>query len=144
MAAELRAAFHRGSGGLESRPHQLSAVSSALAAVDEKRRGHLLFQHAPGSGKSLTIALLAQQLLLRRRFRCIVVVSDRRQLDGWRAADPDALRVATVAWCASRRAIYELCQQQYSKYNEQLSCRACKGVGNSFPRERVCLNVHFR
>ena len=80
---QLLADFHRGADGRDPRAHQLEAVGNTVRALGAtKASSSFLFQHAAGSGKSLTIALLVLQLLRQRPgYACVVVVNDRRQLD---------------------------------------------------------------
>ena len=86
---DLEAAFALGAG-VAARPHQLSAVRKVCAALHADchlpRPSNYLVQHAAGSGKSLTIAALADALTRlederSNRFGCIVVISDRKILD---------------------------------------------------------------
>ena len=86
---DLEAAFALGAG-VAARPHQLSAVRKVCAALHADchlpRPSNYLVQHAAGSGKSLTIAALADALTRlederSNRFGCIVVISDRKVLD---------------------------------------------------------------
>ncbi len=69
------------------RYHQLDVVRKLLADVGERGVGHrYLIQHSAGSGKSLSIAWLAYQLIALRRagkrvFDSIIVVTDRILLD---------------------------------------------------------------
>ena len=76
--------------GVAARPHQLGAVRKVCAALHADchlpRPSNYLVQHAAGSGKSLTIAALADALTRlederSNRFGCIVVISDRKVLD---------------------------------------------------------------
>jgi type I site-specific restriction-modification system R (restriction) subunit len=80
---QLLADFHRGADGRDPRAHQLEAVGNTVRALGAtKASSSFLYQHAAGSGKSLTIALLVLQLLRQRPgYACVVVVNDRRQLD---------------------------------------------------------------
>ena len=76
--------------GLDPRPHQVASVLATCAALasdcHKKNTSNYLLQHATGSGKSLTMALLAHTLTRLRdergnRFALVVLVSDRRVLD---------------------------------------------------------------
>ena len=86
---DLEAAFALGAG-VAARPHQLGAVRKVCAALHADchlpRPSNYLVQHAAGSGKSLTIAAMADALTRlederSNRFGCIVVISDRKILD---------------------------------------------------------------
>ncbi len=69
------------------RYHQLDVVRKLLADVGRRRVGHrYLIQHSAGSGKSNSIAWLANQLIgLEKRgkaiFDSVIVVTDRKVLD---------------------------------------------------------------
>lgn len=69
-----------------ARPHQLRAVDKSLTRLQEfedgRRRGGLVW-HQQGSGKSMTMVLLVQKLLLNNFIlNCkIIVVTDRIELD---------------------------------------------------------------
>jgi hypothetical protein len=73
------------------RVHQIDAVYKLLQAVEqEEKSSSYLVQHAAGSGKSLTMALLALHLALTadnanvapiNQFRLVVLLTDRNQLD---------------------------------------------------------------
>ena len=80
----------RAATGIEPRPHQVAAVLAVCTALTadchKETPSNYLCQHATGSGKSLTMAMLAHaltQLVDERgnRFALVVVVSDRRVLD---------------------------------------------------------------
>eukprot|EP00929_Paragymnodinium_shiwhaense_P083772 TRINITY_DN44749_c0_g1_i2.p1 TRINITY_DN44749_c0_g1~~TRINITY_DN44749_c0_g1_i2.p1 ORF type:complete len:380 (-),score=61.13 TRINITY_DN44749_c0_g1_i2:460-1599(-) len=95
---KLRRAFVAGTGK-SPWPHQVDAVASLLDALcgddtsDSQRRPeeNLLIQHATGSGKSATMALLVHSLaalrlrspagISRNSFALVLVLSDRLQLD---------------------------------------------------------------
>ena len=80
----------RAATGIDPRPHQVAAVLAVCTALTtdchKETPSNYLCQHATGSGKSLTMAMLAHaltQLVDERgnRFALVVVVSDRRVLD---------------------------------------------------------------
>ncbi|CAK9074167.1 unnamed protein product [Durusdinium trenchii] len=87
---DLRSLFVCGAGRSPWQ-HQLEAVRSILKALQEdwasgEQRRNLLVQHATGSGKSLTMALLVECLQdvhdsQGRGFALVFVLSDRLQLD---------------------------------------------------------------
>ena len=71
--------------------HQLEAVRALLAATAEKKESgqRYLIQHSAGSGKSNSITWLAFQLTqlkeadgITPRFESVLVITDRRNLDG--------------------------------------------------------------
>ena len=98
------AAFRVGmQGRLEARPHQVEAVATLVSLIRTEgparglRAANYLLQHAAGSGKSLTIALLAHALLgppagsldgagATGLFGLVVILTDRTQLDQQLAA----------------------------------------------------------
>ncbi|CAK0836590.1 unnamed protein product [Prorocentrum cordatum] len=93
MEAALREVFVRGCG-LDPWPHQLQAVAHILEELDAAapaggdRQQNFLVQHSTGSGKSLTMALMAWALGhvaelggRGRTFVLTLLLSDRRQLD---------------------------------------------------------------
>eukprot|EP00435_Cladocopium_sp_Y103_P045486 s3600_g13.t1 len=68
--------------------HQIEAVDCILHALSDDGRRNLLVQHATGSGKSATMALLVHQLAeqaqsdpRKKGFALILLLSDRLQLD---------------------------------------------------------------
>ena len=80
----------RAATGIDPRPHQVAAVLAVCTALTadchKETPSNYLCQHATGSGKSLTMAMLAHaltQLVDERgnRVALVVVVSDRRVLD---------------------------------------------------------------
>ena len=70
------------------RYHQLDAVRKIIAAAREEGPGqNYLIQHSAGSGKTNSISWLSHRLASlhddqdRKRFDCVVVITDRRVLD---------------------------------------------------------------
>eukprot|EP00931_Biecheleriopsis_adriatica_P063421 TRINITY_DN38408_c0_g1_i2.p1 TRINITY_DN38408_c0_g1~~TRINITY_DN38408_c0_g1_i2.p1 ORF type:complete len:891 (-),score=188.14 TRINITY_DN38408_c0_g1_i2:6-2678(-) len=61
--AELEAHFKAGLHGHKPRPHQTDAVARLLQAISDGAERRWLVQHAPGSGKTETILLLAFESL---------------------------------------------------------------------------------
>ena len=88
--SEALAERFRRATGMAPRPHQVSAVTAVCRALaSDCHKGapsNYLCQHATGSGKTLTMAMLAHALTQMtdergNRFALVVVVSDRRVLD---------------------------------------------------------------
>ncbi|CAL1142764.1 unnamed protein product [Cladocopium goreaui] len=82
----MESTFLRGTGRKPWR-HQIEAVDCILHALSVDGRRNLLVQHATGSGKSATMALLVHQLAeqvhdpTKKGFTLILLLSDRLQLD---------------------------------------------------------------
>lgn len=74
MSTSLEHAFHQGFGR-HARPHQVEAVNKLLAQGFGSAQKSFLLQHAPGSGKTEVIGLLALASLQRRLFSYIVILN---------------------------------------------------------------------
>ena len=78
---QIADAFRKGvARKLEPRGNQVDAVVAVLMKLSS-RGGNCLVQAAPGVGKSLTMALLAQQLIQTLKFDAVLLLTDRTTLD---------------------------------------------------------------
>eukprot|EP00928_Gymnodinium_smaydae_P011659 TRINITY_DN14276_c0_g1_i1.p1 TRINITY_DN14276_c0_g1~~TRINITY_DN14276_c0_g1_i1.p1 ORF type:complete len:841 (+),score=119.18 TRINITY_DN14276_c0_g1_i1:38-2524(+) len=80
VSAELNRLFHWGLGK-PPRAHQVQSVQKQLRAVDPASDKRFLIQHAPGSGKTEVIALLARELLTRGKADHVVILNYATELE---------------------------------------------------------------
>lgn len=126
----METVFHRGTGRRPWR-HQIEAVECILRLLRNGEHGadtlgNLLVQHATGSGKSATMALLVHQLAevplsSNRRFALILLLSDRRILDHQLGDTVEAFLTRTGS---NRTVRLRRCEERSSQLWKTLSSEA--------------------